>query len=186
MTDINELRRLAQAALVAPDGLSAEWMDRLGQFQEFVSPAAISELLDRLDAADRAWKESDKACRDLTEKVIPNIREQLESAEKERDDVAQQLVQAELGKQKLNAECDALRAKIEAMEKQEPAPSVPGTVRKITQGFRWDGEKQHHVPTLELEFEPVPANSPNDAKGWQDRDQLAKILAAAPEAKPCP
>ena len=52
MIDINELRKLAQAALVAPDGLSAEWMDRLGQFQESVSPAAISELLDRLEAAE--------------------------------------------------------------------------------------------------------------------------------------
>ena len=39
----------------------------------------------------------------------------LEMAERERDDVAQQLVQAELGKRKLDAECDALRAKIEAM-----------------------------------------------------------------------
>lgn len=85
MIDIKELRRLAQAALVAPDGLSAEWMYRLGQFQESVSPEAITELLDRLEAADRAWKESDKSCWDLTEKVIPNIREQLESAEQERD-----------------------------------------------------------------------------------------------------
>lgn len=55
------------------------------------NPAAISELLDRLEAA-----------------------------EKERDDVAQQLVQAEIGKRKLDAECDALRAKITEMEKQEP------------------------------------------------------------------
>ena len=98
-SDIQKLRRLAQAALVAPDGLSAEWMDRLGQFQESVSPAAIIELLDRLEAADRAWKGVGKSCWDLTEKVIPNIREQLESAEKERD---------------------ALRAKIETMERQEP------------------------------------------------------------------
>lgn len=68
----------------------------------------------------------------------------------------------------------------------QPAPSVPNMIKKITRGFRWCCEKQHHVPTLEIEFEPVPANSPCDAKGWQDRDRLAKMLAAAPEAKPCP
>jgi len=49
-------------------------------------------------------------------------------------------------------------------------------------GFRWDAERQHHVPQLVVEFEPVPANSPNDAKGWKDRDALAKLLAAAPPA----
>ena len=32
-----------------------------------------------------AWEQSDKACRDLTEKVIPNIRERAEKAEAERD-----------------------------------------------------------------------------------------------------
>lgn len=49
-------------------------------------------------------------------------------------------------------------------------------------GFRWDAERQHHVPQLVVEFEPVPANSPNDAKGWKDCDALAKLLAAAPPA----
>ena len=32
-----------------------------------------------------AWEQADKACRDLTEKVIPNIRERAEKAEAERD-----------------------------------------------------------------------------------------------------
>ena len=44
--------------------------------------AVIEELLDRLEEARTAWKEADKACRDLTEKVIPNLRESLEAAEK--------------------------------------------------------------------------------------------------------
>ena len=52
MSDTKELRRLVQAALAAPDGLSAEWMDSLGQFQEAADASVVSELLDRLEAAE--------------------------------------------------------------------------------------------------------------------------------------
>ena len=55
-------------------------------------------------------------------------------------------------------------------------------VRKVTLGFRWEGEAQHHIPTIKIEFDPVSPDSPNDAKGWQDRDRLAAVLS--PEAKP--
>lgn len=48
-------------------------------------------------------------------------------------------------------------------------------------GFRWDSEKQQHVPHLLIEFTPVPANNPNDSTGWKDRDALAGMLAAAPQ-----
>lgn len=65
-------------------------------------------------------------------------------------------------------------------EPAQPAPSVPD-VLKITRDFTWVSEKQHHIPTLILEFTPVPANSPNDGKGWKDRDNLAAMLAAAPK-----
>lgn len=58
-----------------------------------------------------------------------------------------------------------------------PAPQ-PAPV-KIVRDFRWDSDQQHHVPTLLLEFEPVPANSPIDAKGWNDRDDVAIMLAAS-------
>lgn len=60
--------------------------------------AAVA-IIDRLDAAVTAWKETDKACRDLTEKVIPNLRESLGATESERDE---------------------LRAKIAEMERQKP------------------------------------------------------------------
>lgn len=56
------------------------------------------------------------------------------------------------------------------------APAVPHT--KVKPDFYWDSEKQHHVPTLLIEFEPVPAGEPCDAKGWTDRDNLAAMLAA--------
>ena len=59
------------------------------------------------------------------------------------------------------------------------APSINEGVRKVTLDFRWDSEAQHPIPTIEIEFEPV---SPNDAKGWRDRDRLAAMLT--PEAKP--
>lgn len=56
-------------------------------------------------------------------------------------------------------------------------------VTKVERGFRWDCDKLRHVPMLTLEFEPVPMNSPNDAKGWADRDALAAALLSA-DAKP--
>ena len=59
----------------------------------------------------------------------------------------------------------------------QPAPSG---VRKVDRGFRWDSEAQCHIPTLEVEFDPVPAGFPNDAKGWQERDQLAAWLQGMP------
>ena len=47
---------------------------------------------------------------------------------------------------------------------------------KLDRGFRWVSEKQHHVPTLLIEFEPIPANPSVTEKGWQDRDALAAFL----------
>lgn len=73
-------------------------------------------------------------------------------------------------------ERDALRAEIDAMKKQEPVAYLDFDVSKVTPGFRWDNVAQHHVPFLNVEFESVQANSPNDAKGWQDRDRLATML----------
>lgn len=74
--------------------------------------ATITRLRAKLEAAER-----DRATF-ITE--IGNLCARLKAAEKERDDVAQQLVQAEIGKRKLDAECDALRAKVERMERQAP------------------------------------------------------------------
>ena len=63
-----------------------------------------------------------------------------------------------------------------------PALSVPSGM-KIEKIFRWSGEKQHHIPQLLIEFEPVPAGEPNDSKGWKDRDALSEMLSAAQEVK---
>ena len=62
-------------------------------------------------------------------------------------------------------------------------PAVPDC-RVVDRGFRWDADRQEHVPTLVTEFDAVPLNSPYDAKGWTDRDALAAMLAAAPQPQP--
>ena len=53
MIDTKELRRLAQAALIGPDGVSLNWLKLLQDFQKEANPAAVSELLDRLEAAEK-------------------------------------------------------------------------------------------------------------------------------------
>ena len=70
------------------------------------NPATITELLDRLEATKTAWKETDKACRDLTEKVIPNLRESLESAEKERDALRAKIERMDEAMESLLIRCD--------------------------------------------------------------------------------
>lgn len=87
--------------------------------------------------------------------------DRLEAAEKARDDVAQQLVQAELGKRKLDAECDALRARIEAMERQEQ-------VAWMGRGPR-DGRIEFSVhkpsPSVMRDFNMTPLYALPGAKG---------------------
>ena len=58
MIDTKELRRLAQAAMTGPDGVSLNWLKLLQDFQKEANPAAINELLDRLEAAEKSDAES--------------------------------------------------------------------------------------------------------------------------------
>ena len=53
MIDTKELRRLAQAAMTGPDGVSLNWLKLLQDFQKEANPAAINELLDRLEVAEK-------------------------------------------------------------------------------------------------------------------------------------
>ena len=127
MINIKELRRLTQAALTGPDGASLNWLKLLQDFQKEANPAVINELLDRLELAEsrqatykKAFEISENTARDLTEKVIPNIRNQLEAAEK--DIALKERIIDSIGSilTKVVNERDELRAKIEEMEKQEP------------------------------------------------------------------
>lgn len=67
MININELRQLAQAATPGPDGISLSWVRLLRDFQQGASPAAITEILDRLEASE---KENAKLREALVEKVV--------------------------------------------------------------------------------------------------------------------
>ena len=91
MIDINKLRRLAQAAMTGPDGVSLNWVKLLQDFQKEANPAAVSELLDRLEAAEK-----DIA---LKERIIDSLGSELYAVANERDE---------------------LRAKVAEMEQQEP------------------------------------------------------------------
>ena len=126
MIDINELRRLAQAATPGPDGVSLNWIKLLQDFQKEANPAAINELLDRLeeaesDALEQARLNGMGASREAA------LTAKLEAAEKERDVLRDRLAleSQENGalRDSVDRACeerDALQAKIEAMEKQEP------------------------------------------------------------------
>lgn len=79
-----------------------------------------------------------------------------------------------------------LRANVQAYARaaiEANTQAVPDC-RVVDRGFRWDADRQEHVPTLVTEFDAVPFNSPYDAKGWTDRDALAAMLAAAPQPQP--
>ena len=138
MIDINKLRRKLHSddpidhvdihANVKP--ILTELLDRLEDAEsDALEQARLNgmgasreaSLMAKLAAAETAWKVSDKSLYDLTEKVIPNLRDQLETAEK--DIALKERIIDSLGAE-LNAvakERDALRARIEAMEKQDPA-----------------------------------------------------------------
>ena len=110
MIDTNELRGAItrhgvrilneDEVLELLDRLEAAESDALEQARlNGMGASREAALMAKLAATETAWKVSEKSCHDLIEKVIPNLRDRLEAAEKERD---------------------ALRAKIEQMEKQEP------------------------------------------------------------------
>ena len=131
MIDINELRRLAQAAMTGPDGVSLNWVKLLQDFQKEASPAAVSELLDRLEEA-----ESDAIGQVLLNGVGASheaaLMAKLEAAEKERDWNAERLEDA-------IEELTALRDKIESMERQEPVDlnyiELMNSAQKIVESY---------------------------------------------------
>ena len=118
--NITELRRLAQAATPGPDGVSLSWIKLLQDFQQSASPAAISELLDRLEAAEKerdSYKFAFIEYSEKTEWVQRGVNDGTVPAKYlgwHRADVMSDLLSA------AEKERDALRARIEAVERQEP------------------------------------------------------------------
>lgn len=78
------------------------------------------------------------------------------------------------------AATEPLLERIAALE-AKLAQQVP-PCRVADRGFRWDGDRQEHIPKLVIEFDEVPFDAPADSKGWTDRDALAALLSAAPAA----
>ena len=64
-----------------------------------------------------------------------------------------------------------------------PVQSIPDC-KVVDVGFRWHSDTQEHIPHVLVQFTPVPANSPADAKGWTDRDAFVAMLASPPPAQP--
>ena len=105
MIDIKELRRLVQAALSKMNARDPE-------FASSVTPLAVLELLDRLEAAESECLEQARlngmgASREAA------LLAKLEAAEENRSHFL-----VKIGK--LYAQCDALRAKVAEMERQVP------------------------------------------------------------------
>ena len=76
---------------------------------------------------------------------------------------------------------DHLERELALLKASPASASVAAPDYRIAdRGFRWDAETRQHIPKLLIEFTPVPANEPNDSKGWKDRDSLTATLAAAP------
>ena len=118
MIDINELRRLAQTVQSPAHNIN-ERMDALHTLHDTLSSGVVLELLNRLEAAESDALEQARlngmgASREAA------LMAKLEAAEK--DIALKERIIYALGAE-LNAvagERDALRAKVEAMEKQEP------------------------------------------------------------------
>jgi len=122
-----------------------------------INESDLNELLDRLELTEsreavykKAFEISEKTAHDLTEKVIPNIRDQLETAEKERDE---------------------LRAKIEAIEKQKPIAWISSR-----NGFIAKDNKNHeyNLPLIHA-FGAQP--TPSIPEGWLRAIDEALVVA---------
>lgn len=118
MINTNELRKLAQAATQGPDGVSLNWLKLLQDFQKEANPAAVSEILDRLESAESDALEQARLNGMGSEREAA-LMAKLEAAEKAKDDWL--YANAPGGWiDNLRIKCDALRAKVAEMERQKP------------------------------------------------------------------
>ena len=145
--DINELRRLAKAAMTGPDGVSLNWVKLLQDFQKEANPAVINELLDRLE---QARLNGVGASREAT------LMAKLEAAEKEREALRIELNEIRYGVAVTHDTIKALQSKVEEMEKQEPvkiqhrAPFVNSNGELVGYSVWIDGRGFDHWPHRSL------------------------------------
>lgn len=87
------------------------------------NPATIEEILDRLEAAEADALEQSRLNGVGSEREAALLAK-LEAAEKERDDVAQQLVQSEVGKREISEAHDALQVEVGKLKDLEVSRCV--------------------------------------------------------------
>ena len=134
--DTKELRRLAQEAMHPVT--KGRWMRLFGERTVYDRMEDGCRGIPVVSTPVSPPRPLEAACLDFIAAANPatieEILDRLEAAEKERDDIAQQLVQSEIGKREISEahnavtgrlsvladENTALRAKIAEMEKQEP------------------------------------------------------------------
>ncbi len=173
MIDINELRKLAKAAtppqgwyvqlgdyiygckdatdgeewqpVIAntEDGEPVNFEGSVAAFIAVASPTSILELLDRLEAAESEALEQARLNGIGAERELA-LMAKLEAAEKERDALRTELNEIRYGVAVAHDTIKALRAKVEAMERQE-TPS---------EWFSWLPEGTTHIDKLDCYLIP--------------------------------
>ena len=184
--DINKLRRLAQAATPGP------WY-ATGKLTRYVEARIDGGLIQEVAAcgptkADGGYGPQQEANARLIAAANPaaisELLDRLEAAEKERDEVAQQLVQSEQGKRKVNEECDALRAKIASIN--EAWKSADRACHDLTEKV---------IPNLREQVEAAESDAAHQralaesalrvAEGWERKcDTLRAKIAEMEQQEP--
>jgi len=181
MIDTKELRRLVKAALAAPDGLSAEWMDRLGQFQEAADASVVSELLDRLEAAEAEALEEARLNGMGSEREAKHLA-QIAALEKERDAMRAELDALRKEADKFSDGVDWIQramqaeAELDALKRQEPVAWLIDWADEPDLGhyFSESAVDEDSGRSRPLFLHPVPAQSVPD--GFREGAEAAARL----------
>lgn len=132
---------------------------RLGGETYYALRDSIAAEIEKL-LADLAAAQADAHDR------IAELTEELAAMQAERDDANNECGYRIMERDEARAEAAALRVLLGSVVQQNIA-------------FRWDGEKQCHVPWIMVEFAEVPSGEPSTAKGWRDRDAFAAAIDQA-------
>lgn len=144
------------------------------------NPAAVSELLDRLEAAEKGSDNANAAAAGIALQTA-ELQAKLEAAEKERDHLRAELLGAKETVRELlhgagvaNMTIATLRAKIEAMEKQEPVAKVRVHQTGGNAGIAWSVAPLNDFDALPLMRDgsklyalPGAQPAPSTPEGWK-------------------
>ena len=201
MIDTKELRRLAQAATPGPwqfwHGWVAANIDNDGgvvvaerptpsggkyqakvdanfKFIAAANPAAITELLDRLEAAESARRDDYQNWMTALDRNA-ELLAKLEAAEKELAELRSSMKFRTSLIGRTEAERDELRAKIEQMEQQEPVAEIVSFGGSDLKEMAW---KKGKMPALGSKLYALPGaqSAPSVPDGWKEGVEAAARL----------